>query len=171
MTEIENRPYGSLHRDEEYRPKFAKPVPPERKERNRINPRSEKESSQLEDVADRLFYRLLLRRQNATCEAVGYGEYADGEPVKCRGRLDPAHGWSRRHHGTRWAHAGVHLLCRAHHDWFSARPGEWLRWRVQTLGVWLFEAVQRQAEATWRGSVQEVIDNLRRGVTQLERIA
>lgn len=160
---------GTREDEPDYRPAHPKPAKTPRAQAQQIQAKGQSESSRLEDVADRLFYRELLKRHNATCEASGEGADPDGSPVRCRGRLDPAHGFSRRHHSTRWAHAGVHLLCRAHHDWFQARPSEWYRWRVSKLGVWLFEAVQRLANTTWRGSLADVVADLRVGRTQLER--
>lgn len=161
----------TLQSEEEYRPAHPKPEKRERSKPKRIGPKSGNESTALEDTADGLLYRLLLRRANHRCEAVGLGVGPDGELIRCGGRLDPAHGWSRRHHGVRWAAANVWLLCRNHHDFYTARSVAWRAFRILKLGMSLYERVKELANATWRGDVREVIAELRAGRTQLERAA
>lgn len=158
--------------DDEPRLMLPKPVPREKSRPKYISAKGQSESSQLEDLADRLFKKLLMKLANGKCETsdlVAY--YEDGSPLKCGGALEVSHGVKRWYRATRWAAANSWIQCNACHRFMERRQGLWRRWRVAQIGAWRVEDVERLAQPTWKGDINEVIENLRRGVSQLERVA
>lgn len=97
---------------------------------------------------------------------------AGGKCLNCgsTGRLQCAHGFSRRYRSVRWDPRNAFCLCQGCHMFYTHRPLEWDEWLLERWGPELYAELRSLALSTIKVDLdavrQELVaETLRRGIT------
>lgn len=139
---------------------IPKPPKRERKPRTRLRRKRKGTPAALAREADRL-WSLIVRRWDS-CESAETA-LSTGD---CSGRMQAAHGFSRRYRNTRWLPLNGFCLCAAHHVYFTHRPIEWDNWLREVWGQTTYNELRLLALRTTPPDVAEALEKLRAEAAQ-----
>lgn len=124
-----------------------------------FNPTRQRTQDNPKQTADKLFSELV--RMNGRCLICGTRD----------GRLECAHGFSRRYLAIRWDRRNAFCLCARCHRHYTGRPLEWDDWLLKRWGEALYNELRSLALEGARPDYDSLLPALRAELTEAKRQA
>lgn len=86
------------------------------------------------------------RKDRAWSEAIHARGACEIHGAACRGRLEAAHGISRRYSATRHDLRNGFLICAEAHRFYTEHPSIWTDWLIDRLGASEYQELSRKAQ-------------------------
>lgn len=121
--------------------------------RKRLSPVRQTKAGRRKRRADLKWSKAVLA--SGPCAAMAFSFVSSGVSwvhLKCFGRIDPAHIFSRRYAATRTDPSNGVPLCRTAHTWFTEHPRAWEDFCAAFLGAEKYAALRAKAEGFRRAA-------------------